>query len=46
MELYPETYSELEGKVLRACLPSPEDDKDLDNTEQGKYKDCFTLLMS
>ena len=37
MELYPETYSEIEGKVIPACLPDPGDDEDLDDTEQGEY---------
>ena len=37
LELYPETYSEIEGKVIPACLPDPDDDEDLDNTERGKY---------
>ena len=37
LELYPETYSEIEGKVIPACLPEPEDEEDLDNTERGKY---------
>ena len=44
MELYPETYSEIEGKVIPACLPDTEDDEDLDNTEQGKC--CSDLIHS
>ena len=44
LELYPETYSEIEGKVIPACLPDPEDDEDLDNTERGKYPDSHCCM--
>ena len=46
MELYPETFSEIEGKVIPACLPDPDDDKDLDNTEQGEKIHRFPLKVS
>ena len=40
IELYPEAFSKFEGKVIRACLPDPNNkDNDLYDIEQGKYSD-------
>ena len=40
VELYPEAFSKFEGKVIRACLPDPNNkDNDLYDIEQGKYSD-------
>ena len=37
MELYPEAYSQIDGKVIPACLPNPGNDEDPDNIEQGEF---------
>ena len=37
MELYPEAYSQIDGKVIPACLPNPGNDEDPGNIEQGEF---------